>query len=158
MSDESKWMTVKEAASYLKISQMTLFRWMKSGKVTHYKLGNSVRFTKEDLDKTADVKPAKKSAGTVVEGAQEASSEVGEASSASLNSSKTGEERCQMCGHDQLVDGQLQSTGLCYFKPLRTKFWTFRESTIPMISRMCVKCGYLHSFADPEKLEKLRDD
>ena len=34
-SDGDEWFTVKEAARYLKDSEATIFRWMKSGKLTY---------------------------------------------------------------------------------------------------------------------------
>jgi excisionase family DNA binding protein len=44
-------LTVKEAATYLRISPWTLRHWVSRGKVTHLKyLDGAVRFRKRDLD------------------------------------------------------------------------------------------------------------
>ena len=154
MTEDSKWVTVKEAAAYLKVSQMTLFRWMKSGKLTHYKMGSSVRFTKDDLDALAQ--PSKAGLLSVQESV---SSEQNLSQVLPLNQEALKkEEFCLMCGYDHLIDGHSQSTGRLYFKPLKTRFWIFAESTIPVSVKMCGRCGFLHSFADTSKMEKLNPE
>jgi excisionase family DNA binding protein len=143
MSEDSHWLTTKEAASYLRVSQMTLFRWVKSGKLNSYKLGNAVRFTKEDLEAVA--KPSlKKEADRDVDGQQETVKK------------RAGSECCLMCGHEQLIEGHVQSTGRVAFQPLKTKFWTLQESSVKVVARMCSKCGFMHMFADQEKMETLQ--
>ncbi|MBF0197264.1 MAG: helix-turn-helix domain-containing protein [Planctomycetes bacterium] len=132
-SEENGWMTVKNACEYLQVSQMTVFRWMKSGKLSYYKLGGSVRFKKENLDMAADK----------VTGNSEGTKSAGQ---------------CGQCGHAELVPGKMQSTGRVSFKPDKTKFWVFSESSVNVEAKMCPACGHLHLFADTEKMEKLSPD
>jgi excisionase family DNA binding protein len=51
------WLTVKEAAAYLKVSRATLYRWMAAGIVPYYAIATAHRgpkatrrFRQEDLD------------------------------------------------------------------------------------------------------------
>ena len=67
-------------------------------------------------------------------------------------------ERCLMCNHDQLEEGQVQSTGRVAFKPLKTKFWIWEESSVKVSARMCTRCGYIHMFADTDKLSRLQPE
>ena len=43
------WMNVKQAANYLGVSEPTIFRWMRDGTVSFFKLGGSTRFKSENL-------------------------------------------------------------------------------------------------------------
>ena len=104
---------------------------MKSGKLPHYKIGNSTRLLQEDLDATQKVE--KKSAPQ-----------------------QNQDESCLMCGHSELIEGHLQSTGKVYFKPLLSRFWSFKESMVPTTVRMCSACGYCHTFADTDHWKKLK--
>lgn len=126
-----KWLSVSEAATYLGISQPTVFRWMKDGLISFYKIGGSTRFSKESLDavieKTTGSKEAEAAAG-----------------------------RCAACGHSTLVEGRLQGTSRLYFHPDKTRFWTFQESLVPTVARTCTACGYVQLHADTEKLNRLR--
>lgn len=126
--DGQDWLTTKDACDYLKVSQMTIFRWMKSGKLAHYKIGNALRFKIEDLNGLAEK----------VNGEPD------------LN-----EIKCKVCGSNELIDGRLQSTGRVSFKPEKAKFWVFEESTVPLKTKMCTSCGHLELFADTEKMSRL---
>ena len=126
-----KWFTVKEAAEYLGVSQPTIFRWMKDEVLSFYKIGGSTRFSQEGLDALIE-----KSTG-----AKEAEQVMG---------------KCVACGNNVLVDGRLQGAGRLYFKPNKTKFWTLRESLVPTKARVCAACGYVHHYADTEKLKSLK--
>jgi hypothetical protein len=53
------------------------------------------------------------------------------------------------------VPGRMQSTGLLYFKPDKTKFWTFEESLVSTRAHMCAACGYVQLHADTAKLGRL---
>jgi excisionase family DNA binding protein len=130
---EEKWYTTKEASEYLKVSQMTIFRWMKSGKLTHFKIGGALRFTKNDLDQIA-----KKNTGSI-----EAEMKT---------------EKCSVCGNSELLDGRLQGTGRLYFKPAKTKFFVFAESLVGLTSKMCTACGFIQMFGNTEKLSKLKPE
>ena len=52
------WFTIREAAEYLAIGEPTLYRWMRDGKITFRKIGDSTRFLKEDLDAFVQVFPS----------------------------------------------------------------------------------------------------
>jgi len=54
------------------------------------------------------------------------------------------------------VDGRVQSTGLTYFHPAKTKFWTLTDSYLETKARMCARCGTIVWFADTVKLAALR--
>ena len=128
--DEHKWYTVREAAEYLGFSEPTIFRWMKDGTLSFYKVGSGTRFSQESLDavieKTTGRKEAEAAAG-----------------------------RCASCGHNVLIDGRLQGMGKLYFRPVKTRFWTFEESLVSTRARVCAACGYVHLHAETEKLKRL---
>jgi excisionase family DNA binding protein len=129
-NNERDWFTVQEAAEYLGVSQPTIFRWMKQGALSFYKVGGSTRFAKEGLD-------------VVIEkttGQREAEAVAG---------------RCAACGHSVLVEGKLQGTGNIHFRPAKTKFWVFAEALVPTKCRVCTACGYIQMHADTSKLKKL---
>lgn len=42
--------TVKELAEMLKIQELTLRRWCKDKKITHYRINREIRFSKEDIE------------------------------------------------------------------------------------------------------------
>src|SRR5215467_6516674 len=60
-----EWMTVSEAAAYLKVDRKTIYRWCDAGRLPFYELesGGGRRFKREDLD--ALLKPGR--AGAVDE-------------------------------------------------------------------------------------------
>ena len=127
---ERRWYSVLEAAAYLGVSRPTIFRWMKEGILSFYKVGGSTRFTKEGLDAVIEKTTGQKEAEAVAG-------------------------RCIACGHDTLVEGKLQGTGLLYFRPRKTRFWVFRESMVPTRARVCAACGYIQLHADTETLSGL---
>ncbi len=131
--ETKRWHSVAEAAEYLDVSQPTIFRWMREGLLSFYKVGGSTRFSKEGLDavveKTTGRKEAEAAAG-----------------------------RCAACGHNILVEGRVQGTGRLYFKPDRTRFWVFKESLVPLRARVCAACGFIQFNVDAEKLSKLRPE
>jgi excisionase family DNA binding protein len=133
LSPAQDWFSIPEAAEYLGVSRPTLFRWMKKGVVSFYKVGGSTRFSKEGLDavieKTTGQKEAEAAAG-----------------------------RCAACGHSFLVEGRVQGTGRLYFRPDKTKFWTMTESMVPVRGKVCPACGFIQLFADVERLRKLKPD
>ena len=127
---DKRWYSIPEAAEYLEVSEPTLFRWMRDGALSFYKIGGSTRFSKEGLDavieKTTGLKEAVAVAG-----------------------------HCAACGHSGLAEGRVQGAGRLYFKPDSTKFWTFKESLVPLKARVCPACGYVQLNADAEKLRTL---
>ena len=130
---DKQWYTIPDAASYLGVSEPTIFRWMKEGTLSFYKVGGSTRFAREGLDavieKTTGRKEAEAAAG-----------------------------KCVACGHGVLIEGRLQGTGRLYFRPLKTKFWTFTEPMVDTIARTCAACGNIQLHADTAKLGKLRKE
>jgi excisionase family DNA binding protein len=47
------WLTPEEAATYLRVTRRTLYRWMEQGRLPWYELepGGRRRFKREDLDR-----------------------------------------------------------------------------------------------------------
>ena len=127
------WYSVPEAAKYLGVSEPTIFRWMKQGTLSFYKVGGSTRFSREGLDAVIQK----------TTGQREAEAVSG---------------RCAACGHSVLLDGQLQGTGRLFFRPARTKFWVFAEALVPTKARVCAACGYIQVHADTTKLRRLPPD
>jgi len=121
------WFTIKEAASYLNVGEPTIYRWMRENRITYRKVGDSTRFLQEDLDSLVDVFPSQKD-------------------------SVTATELCPLCHCDELIDGDLRSTGLVYFHPEKARFWTLRDSNIQTKARMCSRCGFVLLRADLAKL------
>jgi excisionase family DNA binding protein len=127
---QEKWFTTAEAAEYLGVSQATIFRWMKQGLLSFHKIGKATRFSQEGLDavvmKTTGQTEAEAAAG-----------------------------KCSSCGHSILVDGTLQGIGRTYFRPDKTKFWTFLEAMVPLKVAACAACGHIDMRADTSKLTRL---
>ena len=132
-SENRHWYTVREAAEYLGVSQQTIFRWMKEGRLSFYKVGGATRFSEEGLEALVEK----------TTGRAEAEAAAG---------------RCAACGHGVLVEGRLQGTGRLYFKPDRTRFWVFAESLVGTRARVCTACGYIQIHADTDKLKRLMPD
>jgi len=125
-----EWFTIKEATNYLSISEPTLYRWMRQGKVTFYKVGDATRFKKKDLDQVFEKHTSTR-----------------EAAQYGL--------KCIACGHASLVSGTVQSTGKVYFRPDKTRFFTLSEALVAVEARVCPQCGFVQTFADTSKLDKL---
>jgi excisionase family DNA binding protein len=126
-----KWYSIREAAEYLDVGEPTLYRWMREGKMTFRKVGDSTRFWQEDLDSVMQV-----SYGT--------------------NDLDKARAVCPVCRHDELVEGKVRGTGLVYFVPKKTKFWTLKDSYVETTGRMCTRCGAISWYGDTAKLAKLR--
>jgi excisionase family DNA binding protein len=128
---KKKWYSIREAAEYLDVGEPTLYRWMRDGKITFRKVGDSTRFWQEDLDSVMQV-------------------------SYSTNDLDKAREVCPVCRHNELVEGNVQGTGLVYFVPKKTKFWTLKSSFVGTTGRMCTRCGAIVWYGDTAKLNKLR--
>ena len=126
-----KWYTIKEAAKYLGVSQPTIFRWMKEGTLSFYKIGGATRFSQEGLDSIIEKSTGEKEAQRVAG-------------------------HCVVCGHSVLVEGRVQATGKLYFKPAKSSFWVLHEAMVPTQVRVCSACGHIHFYVDPQKLKKLK--
>ena len=128
--EAKRWFTIQEAARYLEVSEPTLFRWMRDGSLTFYKVGGSTRFSQEGLDAVV-----RKSTGRT--------------------EAEANADRCVACGHDGLIAGRIRSSGRIYFHMTRTRFWSLRESLVGTNAKACPACGYIQLRADPEKLRDL---
>ena len=133
LPNKTKWYSIKEAAEYLDVGEPTLYRWMREGKITYRKVGDSTRFWQEDLDAVMQV----------FHSAQDL---------------EKAREVCPVCRHDELLEGRVQSTGLNYFRPKRAKFWTLKPANIGTTAKMCARCGAILWFGDTTKLAALRAD
>jgi putative resolvase len=48
---EEKYFTVDEVAERLKVSHMTVYRWIKAGQLGAYKIGGEFRITEQDVER-----------------------------------------------------------------------------------------------------------
>jgi excisionase family DNA binding protein len=128
-----QWYSIAEAAEYLQISQPTLFRWMKDGILSFYKVGGSTRFSQEGLDAVIEKNTGQKEA-------------------------EAAQGHCAACGHSVLVEGRLQGAGKLYFKPAESRFWVWDHSLVETGARVCTACGYIQLHADTSKLKRLHPE
>ena len=126
-----KWYSIGEAAEYLDVGEPTIYRWMREGKITYRKVGDSTRFWQEDLDSVMQVFHS----GRDLDKAREV---------------------CPVCRHTELVEGKVRGAGLVYFVPKKTKFWTLKDSFIDTRALMCTRSGAISWFGDTAKLATLR--
>ena len=126
-----KWYSIRDAADYLDVGEPTLYRWMREGKITYRKVGDSTRFWQEDLDSVMEVYHSEKDA-------------------------EKAREVCAFCRHNELVEGKVRGAGLVYFVPKKTRFWTLKDSFVDTKTFMCTRCGAIAWFGDTAKLAKLR--
>jgi len=126
-----KWYSIREAAEYLDVGEPTLYRWMRDGKITYRKVGDSTRFWQQDLDSVMQIFRSEKD----LERTHQA---------------------CPVCHHTELVEGRVRGAGLVYFAPKKTKFWTLKDSFLDTTAWMCARCGAIAWFGDTAKLAKLR--
>jgi excisionase family DNA binding protein len=129
--NKTKWYSIQEAAEYLDVGEPTLYRWMRDGKITYRKVGDSTRFWQKDLDSVMQVFHSAKD----------------------LDKAR---EVCPVCRHDDLIEGKVRSTGLNYFTPQKSKFWTLKDSFVATKAKMCARCGAIVWFGDLVKLATLR--
>jgi len=47
---DKEFLTISEVSGYLNVKPSTLYTWVKSGEIPHYKLHKMVRFKKGDID------------------------------------------------------------------------------------------------------------
>jgi len=135
MSDEIEkpnWFSIKEAAEYLQVGEPTIYRWMRDGRITFRKVGDSTRFQQEDLDAVVKIHPSSKEVHKV-------------------------QAICPICHHDDMVEGTLESTGKNHFRPGNVKFWTLKDINIKTTARMCSRCGAVVLFGDVKKLAALKE-
>jgi len=125
-----KWYSIQEAAEYLDIGEPTLYRWMRDGKITFRKVGDSTRFWQQDLDSVMEVYHGDKD----------------------LDKARA---VCLVCRHTELVPGKVRGAGLVYFVPKKTKFWTLKDSFVDTTALMCTRCGAISWFGDTAKIGKL---
>ncbi len=128
--DTQSWLTIKQAAEYLGVSEPTIFRWMRDGALSFFKVGGATRFKRENLDMVARKVTGKE------EGRQKSM-------------------RCAVCGHGFLLTGDVRSTGKMYFMPKKTKFLVLSESVVNVTANVCPICGHVQMVADTDKLARL---
>ena len=133
MTDAIKWYSIPEAAQYLKVSEPTVFRWMRKGLLSFYKVGGSTRFSQDGLDAVAEKRTGRK----------EAEAAAG---------------KCAACGHGTLIAGRMQGTGRLYFRPAKAKFWTLQEPLVEVKALTCPACGHIQLHADTAKLGRLKPE
>ncbi|MHC4389124.1 MAG: helix-turn-helix domain-containing protein [Planctomycetota bacterium] len=126
-----QWYTIQGAARYLGVSQPTIFRWMKEGSLSFFKIGGATRFSQEGLEAVIEKTTGQKEAELVAG-------------------------RCAACGHSVLVEGYLRGAGKLYFRPAKSAFWVLEEAMVPTRARVCAACGYLQLHADIAKLKRLK--
>ena len=126
----SDWLTIQEAADHLKVSKPTIYRWMRAGRLTFYKMGKSTRFRRDQIDTVAH-----KTTGQP---------EAAEA-----------KRKCSVCGNEEFVTGRIRSTGRVYFQPQKTKFFVSTDSLVATEAAACTACGHVDLFTDPDKLTHL---
>jgi excisionase family DNA binding protein len=129
--NKTKWYSISEAAEYLDVGEPTLYRWMREGKITYRKVGDSTRFWQEDLDSVMEVFRSVKDADKA-------------------------REVCPVCHHGEMVEGKVQGTGLNYFVPKKARFWTLKDSFVGTSVWMCTRCGAISWFGDTANLAALR--
>jgi excisionase family DNA binding protein len=126
-----EWYSVREAAAYLGVSKPTIFRWMKEGCLSFFKIGGGTRFSQEGLDAVIEKTTGQKEAEMAAS-------------------------RCAACGHSILVDGQLRGAGKLYFRPTKSSFWVLAEAMVPTRARVCTACGYIQMHTDVAILRRLK--
>ena len=131
--EKPNWYTIRAAAKYLEVGEPTIYRWMRDGRITFRKVGDSTRFLKEDLDAVVQVHPSAKEIHKV-------------------------QMICPVCHHDEMIEGGVESTGKAHFRPSNVTFWTLKDINIKTTARMCAKCGAVSMFGDLDKLAALRED
>jgi excisionase family DNA binding protein len=47
---QERYLTINEVSQYLNVKRSTLYSWVKSGEMPHYRLNRMVRFRKADID------------------------------------------------------------------------------------------------------------
>jgi len=54
MKENKEFMTAQELADILKVNIMTIYRYIKAGKITAYKIGKEFRIEKKEFEKFLD--------------------------------------------------------------------------------------------------------
>ncbi len=129
--NKKKWYSIREAAEYLDIGEPTLYRWMRDGKITYRKVGDSTRFWQEDLDSVMQIFHSDRD----IDQARQV---------------------CPICRHTEVVQGKVRGAGLVYFVPKKTKFWTLKDSFVETEAWMCTRCGAISWYGNTAKLSTLR--
>lgn len=125
-----QWYSIEEAAAYLDIAEPTLYRWMRENKITYRKVGDSTRFWREDLDAVMQIFHSERGIADV-------------------------RKICAACHQGRMIEGVFRTTGLNYFQPVKTKFWTLKPSNIATKAYMCDRCGSISLFGDMARLAAL---
>ena len=62
---------------------------------------------------------------------------------------------CLRCGSSSLEPGRVQSTGRLYFRPANSRFMTVHTADIPVLSSICLDCGFIEFGGEMNKARKL---
>ncbi len=62
---------------------------------------------------------------------------------------------CPSCGSTAFEPGHIQSTGLIYQRLNNAKFAILEPAEIPVTSKMCMDCGHIMLYGDPEKSARM---
>jgi predicted nucleic-acid-binding Zn-ribbon protein len=62
---------------------------------------------------------------------------------------------CPSCGSQVFEPGHIQSTGLIYQRLKNAKFAILEPSEIQVESKMCMNCGHIMLYGDPEKAARI---
>jgi hypothetical protein len=62
---------------------------------------------------------------------------------------------CPSCGSKVFEPGHIQSTGLIYQRLSNARFAILEPSEIQVTSKMCMDCGHIMLFGDPEKAVRI---
>ena len=122
--------SIAEASAFLKVSEPTIYRWMKDGTLSYFKVGRRTFFKRENLEALG----------------------VQHTSTLEVERKKN---LCTHCGHGSMVEGRIQSTGKIYFRPKDTKFLTLKDPMINIEAMVCRACGFMKLVADTAKIAEL---
>lgn len=122
--------SIPEAAQFLKVSEPTLYRWMKEGTLSYFKVGRRTFFRRENLEALG----------------------IQHTSALEVERKKN---LCTHCGHGHMVEGRMQGTGKIYFRPKAPKFLTLKEPIVEVEAMVCEACGFMKLIADTTRLRAL---
>lgn len=129
--ENPKWYSIKEAAEYLSVGEPTLYRWMREGRITYRKVGDSTRFWREDLDSMMEVFPSAKNLDAV-------------------------RNFCPVCHHGDMVEGRMEAGETARFRPMDEAFPSARDGGVETSAWMCLQCGAIAWFGNLERLHRGR--
>lgn len=64
---------------------------------------------------------------------------------------------CRKCDGTNVEPGKLRSTGELHFRPSHAKFLKLKTANIEVLAHLCLDCGHVELFGDPEKVKSLTE-